>query len=314
MNILSTARHGAWLALLLGMAACQAAPSAAELRQLQQLDASLQELNRRSAQDARATVAGLQENVARNMMQRQDVAVLTQAKRVQGQADSLSRYLHGLRQQLLPAGSAQLAAHEPVETVLLGPRGAADTLQGRLDRYSRYIQQLVPGQGRLLAVDAKDDPRIREAVGHDLDDWRFGELYFRGASVAEALVTLGQKEAEVRRLEQDALGQLSMRVGSGCGFDRIGPFAMPKAGQVEEGETYEATLLLTTSARQMRGLTMQANGRDVPVGPDGRGRVELPVPADAPAGPAFWEATIRGTYRGQDTTFRLRVPYLVQRR
>ncbi|RAK69870.1 hypothetical protein [Hymenobacter edaphi] len=312
MDFLLDAHRRAVSVLLLGLAACQSGPTAAELGRLQQLDATLQERNGRSARSARTVVAALQEQVARNRMQRQDVAVLTMAKEVRAQTDSLTRYLHELRRQLRPApDNARLAETRPVEAALLGP--AADTLQQRLSRYARFLHQLVPDEGGLLAASPTEDPRIHEAVGNDLDGLSFGEFYFRGASVASALTTLGQKEAEVRRLEGEALKRLSMKVGSHRGFERIGAQALPKFAQVPEGETYEAALLLTSSHSEAYGLTMQANGRAVPLRPGGVGRVELAVPADAPAGPASWAATIKATYRGQDTTYRLRVPYTVQR-
>ncbi|RTQ52519.1 hypothetical protein EJV47_05770 [Hymenobacter gummosus] len=302
--------------LLGGLPGCQSGPSAAELRQLQALDATLQLSNAGRARQATGYVGGIERNVTRNRGQPKDVAVLHLAQQVQARAQAEVRYLRRLRQRLLAGrgAAASLGATEPVAALLLAPGGAADSLQRRLNAYARFVQQILPAQDTMLAADARHDLRVQEAVGKELNEWGFRELHFRGASVASALATLARQEADVTRLARQALEKLAEKVGSSCiVFERIGAVAAPESNTVREGDTYRATLYLGTTGSEVYGVRMTANGQPVKVNYDMHGTVQLPVPAAAPAGPAAWEAVVQGRYGGRDTTFRLRVPYTIQR-
>ncbi|MCC3156973.1 hypothetical protein LJ737_06975 [Hymenobacter sp. 15J16-1T3B] len=302
---------GLLLAGLLG--ACQAGPSEAELRQYQSLDQTLTLLNRRQQRAARATEQRLAKQVEHNHWLRQDAAVLSEVEAIRTRTDSLVGQLQQLRQQLQVGSgkAADPAATAPVEALLGGP--GADTVQQRLNAYARFIRRFVP-QAAPLALDVRDEARIDRAARKQLAAWRFGQLYFRGAPLASALAMLSQKEAEIRRLEHDALAELDQKVAAPfIVFDKIGPMAVPESNEVPVGGTYRAALFLTSSAVGIRPV-MQADGRPVPLTLDGRGRVEFVVPATAPAGPASWEASIALRQYGRDTTFRLRVPYTIQPR
>ncbi|GAB2967768.1 hypothetical protein GCM10027048_43160 [Hymenobacter coalescens] len=283
--------------LLLSLGACQFGSADAERRQYESLEQTLMLLGQRQQRAARATEQRLADAVERNHWQDRDVAVLRQAQAICSRTDSLSRYLQRLRGT---PGSSGLEG------------AAADTLQRRLNGYALYIKQFVPAVGP-LAMHGPDDPRLREAGYRALKEWRFGELAFKGAPAAAARATLQRLEVEARRLEHDALNELSKKVGAAViVFDKIGVGAVPESQQVPAGGSYRAALFLASS---MGGrVTMEADGRPVPVGPDGRGRVEFVVPANAPAGPAAWEARFHARYQGRDTTLRLRVPYTIQPR
>ncbi|GAB3825378.1 hypothetical protein [Hymenobacter jeollabukensis] len=295
-------RRGSGL-LLAGLSACQAAPSAAELARYQSLEQTLTLLNQQSRHQARSTLANLTEQVKRNGWQPRDVAVLREAEAIRTRTDSLAGYLGQLRQQLPSDPVSSL----PESAGL--PGASADTLQQRLNAYARYIRRFVPDAAP-LALDGADDVRISPAL-KALRAWRYGEVAFKGATVTAARTTLLRQEAEVRRLERAALQLPSQKVGGPViVFDKIAPMAVPLADEVGAGETYRASLFLTTSAPTRR-LTMQADSRPVPVGPDGRGQVAFVVPAATAPGPAAWEGRIQGGFRGQDTTFTLRVPYTI---
>jgi GldM N-terminal domain len=311
-----TARGSVGL-LLGGLAACQSGPSAAELRQLYVLDTALQLSNARLTRDADGTVGQIERNVSLTRWQARDVAVLRQAQQVQARARAEVQYLRRLRQSLLAGGptAAVLAESAPLAALLPGSGGATDTLQRRLNGYARYVQQFLPAQDTLLAADARHDPRIREAVGKDLDDWRFGELQFRDASVASALATLARQEAEVIRREREVLRKLAEKVGSSyIVFDKISLMAVPESNTVREGDTYRATMYLTTTGSEVYDLRMTANGQPIKADYRRQSLVQLPIPADAAAGPARWEGAIQGHYHGRDTTFRVQVPYTIQPR
>jgi hypothetical protein len=303
--------------LLCSVAACQTRASEAELRQMQQLDEALQGVNRHLAKEADNVLGMIEKYVYQNNLQRRDLEVLRQAEDVQTHTRQVVDYLHKLRQELKrqkPASDApvSLSSSEAVNTLMLQV-GAADTLQKRLNAYGNYLRAYVPESGAYLALDAKDDPSIRAVVGSSLDAKRFGEFYFGGTSVAAAFAVLSQKETEVRQLENKALGRLAEKIGpGGLIFYKIGPVAISATNTVEEGETYHANLFLSSTKPLIYRITVQANGKPLQIGPDGKARVEFTVPADAPSGPATWDGVIQGRYQGRDTTFRIRVPYTIQ--
>ncbi|GAA4387279.1 hypothetical protein GCM10023186_32770 [Hymenobacter koreensis] len=300
--------------LLGGVAACQE-PAQVESHRLQQLEATMQALNSRLSKDADKHIANIERGVSQNREQRRDVEVLRQAEEVREQANALVGYLQHIRQRLgtpEPAIDSRLADAAPV-TALLLDGGAADTLQHRLNNYAAFIRPYVP-EVAPLALDAEQDPNVTQAMGSALKDWRFAQLYFQGASVASALAMLSQKELEVRDLERTALRKLSERVGSHSSvFFKIGAMATPESRAVRAGEVYRAYLYLTSTQFSVYRQTGQVNGHPVNVGPDGRVQVSFLVPTDAPDGPALWDGKISGRYEGRDTTFRIRVPYTIQR-
>ncbi|QHJ06552.1 hypothetical protein [Hymenobacter busanensis] len=301
----------------MGAVACQTGESEADRQQLQALDATLQTLNRQQNREADRLMGRMQEAVALTRFYPADVTVLEKAETVRSRANTVRGRIKALRNKLLQAanqaGGAGLGGTQPVAATLLGPDEAANLLQQSLRQYARHIRQVVPDMSDLLAADAKDDPSIRAAVGDAFDGQSFGEFYFGSASVAAALTTLSQKEGEVLRMELLALEELSKKIQHADAFFKIGAYAIPNSNTVREGQHYEADLFLTTSRQEVFRVAMQANGRSVKIGPYGAGQIAFPVPATAPSGPAFWEASISGSYRGRDTTFRFRVPYTIQR-
>lgn len=146
--------------LLGGLVACQSGPSAAELQQLQTLEATLRVCNARMTHRNDAYVGDIERNVACNHMQSRDVEVLRAAQEIQARAQVEVYYLHQLRRRLLAGDPAetQLADLEPVAELLPGTGGAVDTLQRRLNAYARYVQHYLPAQDALLAADARHDP------------------------------------------------------------------------------------------------------------------------------------------------------------
>ena len=305
-----------WLlpGLLSGLLACQSGPNETALLRLQLLADEMTLINDKVGQANNAVVEGIQTMVAKNRNQTRDVAVLRQSEAVRADAQQLRAYLRGLRQQLTPAGKAptlaQLADTAAVAELLRG--GQADTLQRRLDHYATVMQQYI-SSATTAPLTATGDPRIRAIVGAERAGLGFRKLFLQDASAGAVLAVLAWEEAAVLRLESDALRELSMKVGSGCGFTKIGIFAAAESNTVGEGETYRAEMFLTSSASGVRPR-MTLNGRPLAVGPDGKGRVSLTAPRLAPGQSrqtVTWEGTITLPNHGRDTIFRVRVPYTI---
>jgi hypothetical protein len=259
----------------------------------------------------------VQARVEINRLMAADVALLRQIKEIQKQTQLTFDYTRRLREELLiRVGShdnaQKLADASIVEEVIFGqPNGStqADSLQQRLVAYGKFIRpfisQQVPIHGLGITTNGTTEP----------SPVSYNEFYFRDASVAEALAVLAQQEAEVVRLELAALREQSSKMGSYDSFMIMRPFAVAEANAVKEGEPYRATLLLASSIAGFP-MTMMANGRPVKVA-NNQGQVEFTVPVQEgrpEKTQAYWEASITAEVRGQDTTFRLRVPYTIYKK
>lgn len=307
-----------WLlpGLLGGLLACHSGSGATTLLRLQLLADELTLINDKVGKANNDAVESIQTMVEKNHNLPKDVQVLRQCVEVRTKTQQLRAYLRELQRQLSPAGEtptlAQLADTAAVAELLLRG-GQADTLQRRLDRYAAFIRQYISYSTVPPLTATGDDPRIRAIIGEKRARRSFRELFFQDASVGVALAVLARQEAAVLRRESDALRELSMRVGSGCGFDKIGVFAAAESNVVAEGETYRAEMFLTTSATGARPR-MMLNGQPLVVGPDGKGHVALTAPRLAPGQnrqTVTWEGAITLPNRGRDTTFRVRVPYTI---
>ncbi len=117
------------------------------------------------------------------------------------------------------------------------------------------------------------------------------------------------------KYESDALSALAQKVGgSVIVFDKIGAFASAESNTVAAGTKYKGELFLTASASGLNP-SMTLNGSPLPVGPDGKGKVEFtarPGNFDKDGNAkSTWTGTIRFKQNGRDTTFKVTVPYTV---
>ncbi|WP_400191090.1 hypothetical protein [Hymenobacter sp. B81] len=308
---------------LTGLWAC-GGPSEAQLAQMVITEATLNTYNERAAKENATTVRAIQAEAQRNRWYRSDSVVYAESKSLHTRTDSLRNYLHDIRRRLLLATGNEYEWKNPDEDeavtqlMLRQPNrpNLADSLQQQLKSYHQYLhQQLSPSTVTVGAAPAQE-LRLPRAVRLPVEPLSFGEFYFADAPVAAAALHLAQLEAQVLQRETEAMENLRRKVGSHHHHDfvRIGAYAIPESNQVPAGGTYRARLLLVSAQGNMPGLRMTANGQPVPVQyPLEQGQVSFPVPASQPPGPAVWEGTISTRYYGQDTTFRIRVPYTVVR-
>ncbi len=284
------------------------------------IDDSLLGVNDKTSVGADGTVKGIQAAVQKNNNQPRDLAVLKQSEEIRAKTKDLVSYLRDVRQKLLTATEnngpemTNLSGEDKVAMTMLGGKsnGLAYTgLKPKLNDYSTYIQQFVPG-ALPLAVDAKDDARVTEKTQKSKN---FEELNFENTPVVAALATISQKETEVLKYESDALSALAQKVGAKTiVFDKIGAFASAESNTVAAGTKYKAELFLTASASTI-SPRMTLNGSSLSVGPDGHGKVEFtarPGGFDASGNAkSSWTGTIRFNQNGRDTTFTVKVPYTI---
>ena len=158
------------------------------------IDDSLLGVNDKTSVGADGTVKGIQAAVQKNNNQPRDLAVLKQSEEIRTKTKDLVSYLRDVRQKLLIATEnkgpemTNLSGEDKVAMTMLGGKrnGLAYTgLKPKLNEYSAYIQQFVPG-AQPLAIDAKDDSRVTEKAQKTKN---FEELNFENTPVVAALAT-----------------------------------------------------------------------------------------------------------------------------
>jgi gliding motility-associated protein GldM len=289
------------------------------------LDDSLSGINQKVLKANDDAVKGIQAQVEKNRNTPKDVAVLRKSEEVREKTKQIVSYLQEVRDKLMVAtdnGKAgkgkneykNMSMEDKVAMTMLGPskNGLAYGMKDKLNGYSSYIKDIVPG-AEPLALDAKDDKGVTEQSQKSKN---FAELNFENTPLVAALAVLSQKEAEVLKYESDAMAELSKQVGGTViVFDKIGAFASAESNTVAAGTKYKAELFLTASATGMKP-SMTLNGSPLQVGPDGKGKIEFTATPGAFNSEGVAKKEWSGTVRikgnsGRDTTFTVKVPYMV---
>ena len=285
------------------------------------IDDSLVEVNQKTSKAADQTITGIKEAVKKNENQKKDLAVLAQSQEIRAKTKEMMAYLATVRERLLKSSEndkemKNMSAEDKVAETMLGGKknGIAYTeLKPKLNEYSDYIRKFVPDAAP-LALDAKQDARVTEK---DQKNKNFAELNFENTPVVAALATISEKETEILKYESEALAKLAREVGAETiVFDKIDAFASAESKTVAAGTKYKAELFLTASASSL-SPKMTANGSPIPVGPDGKGKVEFvarPGNFDKDGNAkASWTGTIRINKGGRDTTFKKTIDYIVSK-
>ena len=278
---------------------------AAVLQKIITLETHLASNNRFGTTAAAGTMRSIAVLVFKNRNQARDVVVLSQSQQIINRTRTISDTLHRLQRQLrAAAGEAATGRLRYPATASLAPFGIARQLAPHLNRYSAFIRQYVPGA-----------PLLTETSGLGGTPW----FYAQGAPLAVALASLTRLEAHVRRQASEALNVQSTKVGSGCCmcFDKIVAMAIASSNTVAPGAPYEAQLFIMKAASSDNPV-MTANGKPVSWQPSGEGLIEFRVPPLQPNQPdtvrAWWQGTITARVYPKDTTWQLRVPYLIVRK
>lgn len=289
------------------------------------IDDSLMDVNGKTNKAAEGTVKGIQAQVEKNHNQASDLKVLQESQAIRDKTKDMLAYLSDVRDKLVTATEnkkgtneyANMSAEDKVAITMIGAgdkrQGLAYPMKSKLNEYSNFIKQYVPGAMQ-LGLDAKDDSRILEPSQKKKD---FAELNFENTPLVAALAVLSQKETEVLKYESDALAAQAAKVGAkNIVFDKLAAFASAESQTVAAGTKYKAELFITATATGLKQIMSSSVG-PVPVDPKtNRGKVEFTARPGAfdkdGNAKASWTGSIRIPGNGgRDTTFKVVVPYTV---
>ncbi len=264
------------------------ARQAATLARITVLQTCLAASNQQRAQAAKNTVLSISEVVRKNHNPAADIAVLRQAQQILDTTQTLLAKVQQLRQ----------AWQSPDSKPEMG------TLPAQVDQYVSYIRQFAPETPPLTKPTAQ-----MAAAG-----W-LGEFDTAAEPRPAALAQLTKLETQVRQVTAEALTYQAQKVGSWCGFDKIGVFATPASETVAPGAVYQAQLALVLAAPNV-SRHFSVDGREVPINPaTGQGLVQFKVPAAHPGQPdtvrALWHGRVQLPWASADTVLETTVPYFI---
>ena len=307
--------------------------SSAIIQKFQFLDDSLQQAVEVSNKANGETQAKIAKQVKDNP---KDQYVLSKADQVRAATSKVISYIHGLRKSMVDttggideSDKSYIGAKEEelVAGMMVGTEGQKKAkgyvLQNLLNAYVVEVSTIVGNDPesklpsvpiRKIAMDGNEDPMFKNDA--EKKNENFAQLSFDHTPMVAALAVLSVKEADVRKIETEALEALARLVGaSTIKFDNVFAVATAKSGIVAAGLDYEAELFLAASS-SAANPTMTRNGASVPV-EGGKGKVKFRAQAgsyDAEGNSKQkWTGAISIKNKGRDTTFTIEVPFVVAR-
>jgi len=264
-----------------------------------------------------------------------DLYVYTRAEQVRATTQKLISRMEALRERLITETGGRdedgnypgAKEDEMIVNIMCGSEGTKAgegyKLQDELNNYVAEISKIVgvdPTTKELLvpvrkiALDASEDPMFKNDKEQKMKD--FAHLNFAETPMVAALAVLATKEADVRKIETEALEELATLVGAtDIKFDNVFAVATAKSGVVAAGTEYEAELFLAASS-SAANPTMKRNGSPIPV-EKGRGKIKFKASAgnyDAEGNSKqTWKGEIVINNKGKDTVFKIDVPFVVAR-
>jgi gliding motility-associated protein GldM len=307
--------------------------SSAIIQKFQFLDDSLQQAVEVSNKANGETQAKIAKQVKDSP---KDQYVLSKAEQVRAETSKVIAYIHGLRTSMIDTtggrdkddGSYVGAKEEElIAGMMVGTEGTKTAkgyvLQNLLNSYVVNVSTIVGNDPetklpavpvRKIAMDGKEDPMFKN--DKEKKNENFAQLSFDHTPMVAALAVLSTKEADVRKIETEALEALARLVGaSTIKFDNVFAVATAKSGIVAAGLDYEAELFLAASS-SAANPTMTRNGASVPV-ENGKGKIKFRAQAGAYDAEGNskqkWTGAISIKNKGKDTTFTIEVPFVVAR-
>jgi len=305
--------------------------SSAIIQKFQFLDDSLQQAVEVSNKANGETEAKIAKQVKDSP---KDQYVLDKAQQVRAETGKVIGYITDLRNKMIEVtggreedGSYKGAKEEEqIAGMMVGTEGTKTAkgyeLQAKLNDYVANVSKIVGNDPeshlpavpvRKIAMDGKEDPMFAKS---EHKNESFAQISFDHTPMVAALAVLSVKEADVRKIETEALEALARLVGaSQIKFDNVFAVATAKSGVVAAGTEYEADLFLAASS-STTNPTMTRNGSPVPV-QNGRGKIKFKAAAssyDAEGNSKQkWTGAITIKNKGKDTTFSIPVEYIVAR-
>lgn len=303
--------------------------SSAIIQKFKFLDDSMQYANKSSIKNNTDTQKKIEKAVVDGGGK--DKAVLDKANLVRTETSKILKVMNDLREEMITVtegreedGSYKGAKEETkIEIMMVGPEGSKKgkgyELQKQLNGYAQELSTIVGAKDlpyKPLAIDAKDDPMFQKDKEQNRKD--FAELNFAQTPMVAALAVLSTKQAEVLKLETQALEDLAEQVGAkDLKFDNVVAMVKPASKVVAAGTKYEAEMFLGASSSAITP-TMTQNGTAIPVdGSSKIGKVSFTATPGAydKDGNAkkTWKGTISFNFKGKDTTFQVSEEYIVAR-
>lgn len=300
--------------------------SSAILLKFQFLDASLQEVNKKTVTDNAGVVSNIQAAIAENKTpSANDQRVLKTAKDVRQQTSDMVSYIQGLRQMLISetggeneegTGYKQPEGNDIVAMKMIGAasknNGEGYVLEQKLNEYAKFLRQYSDQVPQKLALSGKEDPVAQKDPAQKRKD--FAQLNFEETPMVAALAVLSQKEAEVLKYEADVLQKLAQQVGADIiKFEKIFAMARAESKTVAAGTKYSADMFIAASSDNITPK-MSFNGKPVKV-ENGLGKVEFVASAsnyDADGNSKqTWKGQVVINQNGEEKVFPVEEEYIV---
>lgn len=236
-----------------------------------------------SSQINQKTLESIRVTVQKSGSRPADVAIIKQADDVRKLTADIIGELDGLKQQIITeAGGGtdesgnikNLSEEEKVAQIMVGTtrNGKAYALKNTLNAYTDNLGKIANAKYTPLAMDGKDDPISSRSIEQRKKD--FAELNFAQTPVPAALAVLSQKQADVRRLEGQALDYLASKVGAqDVKFDKILAMLSMESKVVVAGTKFKGQMFLAASSTGI-SPRMSLSGGPVRV-VDGTGMIEF---------------------------------------
>ncbi|MBC7450634.1 MAG: gliding motility protein GldM [Cytophagales bacterium] len=307
--------------------------SSAIIQKFQFLDDSLQQAVEVSNKANGETQAKIAKSVKDSP---KDQFVLDRAEQVRAETSKLIGYIHSLRTSMIDTtggrdkdDNSYIGAKEEelIAGMMVGTEGTKTAkgyiLQTKLNDYVANVSKIVGNDPesnkpsvpvRKIAMDGKEDPMFMG--DKEKKNENFAQLSFDHTPMVAALAVLSTKEADVRKIETEALEALARLVGAAqIKFDNVFAVAVANSSVVAAGTDYQAELFIAASS-STSNPTMTRNGSAIPV-EGGRGKVKFKASANSYDSEGnskqTWKGAITIKNKSKDTTFTLDVPYVVAR-
>ncbi|EMR03783.1 type IX secretion system motor protein PorM/GldM [Cesiribacter andamanensis] len=267
-------------------------------------------------------VSRIQKQVDESGNRKDDAAVLQTAREVRERTQQIIAELNQIKADLVQQtggfgedGVTPVNINdEEVLANLMINKKKGEELKAQLNDYAAFLQQKSGVKTDPIAYDGAEHPIF--ANDPNQKSKNFAELNFGQTPLVAGLATITQYETEVLMREQAALDELARKVGAeDVKFDRVVPMVLPNARVVAAGTKYTADMFIAASSSSITP-DMYVNGKKLPVGPDGFGKVEFPASASSYDADGLAKQTYKAEIRvtlpgGRDTTYTNTIEYFV---
>ncbi|WP_299456614.1 hypothetical protein [uncultured Microscilla sp.] len=196
---------------------------------------------------------------------------------------------------------AKLRVSKLMVGMLGSPKGAAYTLEEKLNAYSHWLNN------EYKDLFKKPFPLLTKNPEAPKGNFVYDNFWQK--PVVVALAKLTQLQHQVLNDQQNILTQLHVQqpATEDIRFDRIYTGVSAESNILWSGDTYRANMVIA-AVPSKANAKMTVNGEPIKV-ENGIGKVRFKT--TYPLGRKYWEGTISFFHKGRDTTFRVKQEYVV---